>query len=229
VGGGPLPDTIADRFLELAGGQGARLVIIPTASIRADTPQLLNSPAYWQARGAESVVVLHTRNRDQSNDPAFVRPLTAATGVWMSGGSQSRLAAAYGGTLVERELRRLLGRGGVIGGTSAGAAVMSRVMIQGGNPHAAVGTGFGLLPGVVIDTHFRNRHRLERLLEVVAGHTAYAGLGIDEQTGVVVAGGAVTVLGNGNVCLCPADRGRGPAPVRQLKAGDQADLADLAR
>jgi cyanophycinase len=221
VGGGALPDAIADRFLELAGGKGARIVVIPTASAKADTPQLLRSPAYWKARGA-SVVVLHATARNLANDPAFVRPLTEATGVWLSGGKQSRLAAVYRGTLVEHELRQLLARGGVVGGTSAGAAILSEVMIRGGNPHATVGTGFGLLPGVVIDTHFQNRHRLGRLQGVVAGHPAYAGLGIDEQTGVVVAGGVASVLGNGNVRLC-----RAAPEVQVLKAGDRVDLAGL--
>src|SRR5206468_722813 len=104
---------------------------------------------------------------------------TEATAVWMGGGDQSRLAAAYRGTAVERELKNVLRRGGVIGGSSAGAAVMSSIMITGGNPEAQVDTGFGLLPGFVIDQHFHNRNRLARLRGVLAKNPEYLGLGID--------------------------------------------------
>ena len=101
------------------------------------------------------------------------------TGVWLSGGDQSKLVAAYQGTAVEKELQRLLARGGVIGGTSAGAAVMSQVMILGGRTPVAVGTGFGFLKGVVVDQHFLTRHRLDRLLGVLARYPQYPGLGME--------------------------------------------------
>ena len=190
VGGGGLPDPIRERFLELAGGRKARLVVIPTANRKADLPGPLKTYLLWKAQKVASVTVLHTRDRRRANDPAFVKPLTEATGVWFTGGDQSRLADAYRGTRVERELHKVLSRGGVIGGTSAGAAVMSRVMIVGGNPEARVGTGFGLLPDVVVDQHFTNRKRLNRLLGVLGKkeHGDCLGLGIDEATGVVVRG-----------------------------------------
>jgi cyanophycinase len=229
VGGGDLPDAVADRFLELAGGRSARVVVIPTATEAADTPEQLTSPGYWKARGAASVVLLHTRRREQADDPTFARPLTEATGVWFTGGDQSRLVEAYGGTLVEQELHRLLARGGVIGGTSAGAAVMSHEMIVGGNPQAIVGTGFGFLPGYAIDTHFQNRHRLDRLMGVVARYPQDTGLGIDEDTAVVVTGHTLTVLGPGEVRVCVAALGGAQARVQVLKAGDRVDPAALAR
>jgi cyanophycinase len=137
------------------------------------------------------------------------------------------LVAPYRGSLVERELHRLLARGGVIGGTSAGASAMSRLMIVGGNPHAQVGAGFGLLPEVVIDQHFHNRNRLPRLLGILAQHPQYLGLGIDEETAVVVHSGLATVLGNANVRLCLPGASKHPAQVRVLKAGEQIDLGAL--
>ena len=97
-------------------------MVIPTASNKADYPELLTSYSSWKAQKLASVTVLHTRSREQANNPAFVKPLTKASGVWISGGDQSRLMAAYHDTLVEKELQRLLARGGVIGGTSAGSA-----------------------------------------------------------------------------------------------------------
>jgi cyanophycinase len=229
VGGGKLPDAIADRFLELAGGKNARVVVIPTATELADTPERLPCPAYWKARGAASVMLLHTRSREQADDPAFVKPLTEASGVWFTGGIQSRLADTYGGTRVERALHQLLARGGVIGGTSAGAAVMSPVMIVGGDPEAEVGTGFGFLPGYVVDTHFQNRHRLDRLLGVLARHPQDTGLGIDENTAVIVTGQALRVLGSGEVRVCVAASGPEPAYVQVLKAGDRVAPTAVAR
>src|SRR5262249_28359202 len=148
--------------LELAGGKNARLVIIPTAHTRADRLETMTTYTFWKAQEVASVRFLHTRKPDEANDPKFVKPLTEATGVWFSGGDQSMLVAPYHGTWVERELHKLLARGGVVGGPSAGASAMSRLMIVGGNPLAQVGDGFGLLPQVVIDQHFHNRNRLPR-------------------------------------------------------------------
>src|SRR4051794_4312467 len=143
VGGGRIPDGLRDKFMTLAGGKFARLVIIPTASRSADRKE--EDRGYlepWQKYSAARLTLLHTRSRDKANDAEFVRPIAEATAVWLAGGDQVDLVAAYRGTAVEREFKALLKRGGVIGGTSAGAAVMSDVMIEGGNPKAEVGRGF---------------------------------------------------------------------------------------
>ena len=116
--------------------------------------------------------MLHTRLREKANDPAFVKPITEATAVWLGGGDQVELVAAYRGTVVEREFQALLKRGGVIGGTSAGAAVMSDVMIEGGNPKADVGRGFGFVTNAVVDQHFLRRSRVNRLIGVLSARPA---------------------------------------------------------
>jgi cyanophycinase len=229
VGGGLLPEAVRDRFLELAGGKKARLVVIPTASARAHQTGVFKSFAYWRAQGVASAVLLHTLDRAKANDPQFIKPLTEATGVWLGGGDQARLASVYRGTAVERELRKVLGRGGVIGGTSAGASVMSTVMIVGGNPLPEVGDGLGLLPDVVIDQHFQNRNRLKRLLNVLRKHPECLGLGIDEQTAVIVKGHTGTILGNANVRVCLPPQGRDPERVEVLRAGQYIDLLTLQR
>jgi cyanophycinase len=227
VGGGKLPDAVRNRFVELAGGKKGRLVLIPTASGAAE--QVQRSFNYWKAQELASVTMLDTLDAKTANDPLFVKPLTEATAAWLGGGDQSRLANAYRGTAVERELRRLLARGGVVGGTSAGAAVMSSVMITGGNPQARVGVGFGLLPDVVVDQHFENRKRQKRLLGVLTEHPSFLGLGIDEQTAVVVRGHTFTVVGNANVLLCLPPSTREPASVTKvLKSGEAGELL-LAR
>jgi cyanophycinase len=126
-------------------------------------------------------------------------------------------------------VKNVLARGGVVGGTSAGAAVMSEVMIRGGNRVAEVGTGFGLLPGVVVDQHFSQRDRLPRLQGVLTKYPDLLGLGIDEETAVVVRGQGLTVLGNHQVRVCfPAPRA-GEGQIMVLGSGDRIDLAALGR
>ncbi len=229
VGGGGLPDAIRERFLQLAGGKHARLVVIPTASGKADSSEPLKSFDFWKSQNVESCTMLHTRKREQANDPTFIRVLHEATAVWLSGGDQSKLVAAYRGTGVERELHDLLTRGGVIGGTSAGAAVMSSVMITGGNQTAEVDAGFGFLPGAVVDQHLMKRNRVPRLLGVLTTHPGYFGVGIDEQTAAVVQGRTLEVLGDAAVRICYSACGQQIADIQVLKAGDHADLVSLSR
>lgn len=230
VGGGLMPETIRDRFLELGGGEKARLVVIPTASPRVDRGiESHGSYAYWSPLAKDnrvsSISFLHTRKREEADDPKFVKPLQEASAVWFSGGDQELLTAAYKNTAVEREIRAVYERGGVVGGTSAGAAVMSEVMIRYGNPIAEVGTGFGFVPtNLIIDQHFYERNRLPRLLGVLAKHPKHVGLGIDERTAVEVHGQKVTVLGQRNVRLCLPDPSPEKAKVKILAAGSEIDL-----
>jgi len=147
----------------------------------------------------------------------------------MSGGDQARLAEAYHGTAVEKELRNLYARGGVIGGTSAGASAMSSLMIVSGNPEAEVGEGLGLLDYAVIDQHFQNRNRLHRLQGVLEKHPTYVGLGIDEETAVVVQGNKATVLGKANVRVCLPPSVQKMPGLQVLKSGDEIDLDPLCR
>ena len=233
VGGGSLPDGIRARFLELGGGVNARLVVIPTASKKTEPANIdkLNCWADWtpfhKAGKVKTLTFFHTRRAEEANDPAFIKPLTEASAVWFTGGDQSLLTAAYKGTAVERELRKVLARGGVVGGTSAGAAVMSEIMIRFGNPVAEVGAGFGLLQGVVVDQHFGERKRQDRLFGVVNNNPMYLGLGIDEQTGVVVQGQCLTVVGNRNVRVCLP--GGDAKSVKIFGEGSRIDLTEMRR
>jgi len=220
---------IRDQFLQLAGGKKAKIVVIPTASTVAHKTNVFKSFVYWKNQDVGSVIMLHTLDRDKANQPEFIKPLTEATGVWLAGGDQSCLTSAYRGTAVEREMRKLLERGGVIGGTSAGASAMSSVMILGGNPLAEVGKGFGFLPDIVIDQHFQNRNRLNRLLGVVSKYPTCLGMGIDEQTAVIVKGHMGTVLGKGDVRMCLPPQEREPAKVQVLKSGQIVDLLTLSQ
>ena len=227
VGGGGLPNAVRDRFLQLARdkkGPG-KLVVIPTASeLTEKYPEgRSRSYEYWSKQGLE-VWQMHTRRKHVANDPKFVEPLKDATAAWLGGGDQSLLIDAYGGTAVERELRKLLDRGGVIGGTSAGAAVMSRIMITGGKTEASVGTGFGLLPDVVIDQHFNTRQRQKRLEELLKKYPDCFGLGIDEATAVVLHGRKFQVLGSSKVYVSLPPLSPGQRAMKMLSSGDEGEL-----
>jgi cyanophycinase len=227
--GGPLPLAVRDRFLELAGGKSAKLVVISTASAGPEGPEAAKDLDIWKKRGVTSVVLLNARRREEANAPEFVRPLTEATGVWLGGGDPDRLVEVLRGTAVEKALHQVLARGGVVGGTAAGAAVMSGLMITGTSARAEIGDGLGLLPGTVIDQHFLKRNRLDRLLGVLTKYPGHVGFGIDEQTALVVQGRGLSVVGSSYVLACLAPAGKRPASVRVLKAGDRADLMALTR
>lgn len=221
VGGGGMPDAVRDRFVELAGGKAARLVIIPTASAAADDPAEAEGFLLpWRKYEPAALARLHTRSRSEADDPAFARALDGATGVWFSGGDQTKLTAAYLDTATHRAIRAVLDRGGVVGGTSAGAAVMSDVMIEGGNPKAQVGRGFGFVANAVVDQHFLKRDRMNRLLGVLADRPGLVGIGIDESTALIVEGDRWGVLGRSFILAARLDRdGR---PPRFVTMGDGA-------
>jgi len=228
-GGGKLPDVVLDRFFELAASKETRLVVIPTATERADGGELDSFATTWRGRGFPAVDVLHTNDRAVADSDAFVAPLRSATAVWFVGGQQSRIAKAYVGTRVEQELYALMKRGGVIGGTSAGAAIQSRLMIAFGNPEATVVQGLDLVPGAVIDQHFKARNRQPRLTAVLAAHPGYFGLGIDERTGLIIRGRRIQVVGDSTVTVCLSKSANRPALQYEIPAGKTADLTALRR
>ncbi|WP_165064805.1 cyanophycinase [Paludisphaera rhizosphaerae] len=228
-GGGGLPDAVRGKFVELAGGPKARIVVVPTASEDADAdgPALDEFLAPWRKHGAASVKLLHTRSRAEADKPEFVAALDDADAVWFSGGDQSRVTDAYLGTATDAAFRKVLARGGVLGGTSAGAALMTRVMITGGTEKASVGTGFGFLPGVVVDQHALRRSRLNRLLGVLGDHPEVAaGVAIDESTALIVDLGAKRweVGGASYVVVLKPSKAAAPLRIDVLHAGQGGEL-----
>lgn len=229
LGGGEISPEIRSLFLELAGGADARIVIIPTASQSAADPEFIESLREpWYQLPLKSLVVLHARDRFQANDPDFLRPLSQATGVWISGGVQSRLAERYLGTRVESELLGIISRNGIVAGTSAGAAIMTRVMIADGLRHPVLAPGLDLLPNAIVDQHFRQRYRMTRLATAIEISPNRFGIGIDEGTGLLVHGDTARVLGAGQVrCLArPAasDFDALPLLVRDYSPGETVNL-----
>ncbi|MFO0917660.1 MAG: cyanophycinase [Planctomycetaceae bacterium] len=237
VGGGIIPPEIISRFLELGGGAKARLVVVTTASMLADDPLEMNSrlQMMWKDRQTASFTVLHTRSREQADDPEFTRPLDDATAVWFVGGNQNAIIDAYLGTLTDKKFHGVIERGGVIGGTSAGAAIMSRVMIGGTQPAAdgqrslLVRTGMGFAPGLIVDQHFRKRNRQARLIEALEQWPGLVGVGIDEGTALIIRGSTAEVMGDSDVTLALGSAPGKPAKTDSLAAGQTADLAALSR
>ncbi|MEI8019543.1 MAG: cyanophycinase [Schlesneria sp.] len=234
AGGGQLPEQIRQRFVDLAGGHDAKIVVIPAESINEQSRiQYRDS---WSMYDVKSVDVLYAESRTQADDPDFSRVLKTATGVWLGGGKQAWLAAWYGRTRVESRLKELLARDGVIGGTSAGAAVMSRVMIASGRDQPTMGQGFDLIPGAVIDQHFIKRNRMNRLQTVLEHHPDLIGFGIDEGTALQygVENGRFQVLGQSSVVACvmrkSAENEKHPKLHLQfLNPGDESNVEQLRR
>ncbi|MFN7730503.1 MAG: cyanophycinase [Pirellula sp.] len=215
-GGSVLPDSILDRFYELGGGAGGRLVIVPTASPRSDLagsdvgaggPDFSFWTDYWRRYRWESVEVVHVPASDFQDMDAWVARLERATAVWMAGGDQNRLSQRIRGTPVADALRRVLERGGVVAGTSAGAAICSETMISGGTRDPEFQLGFGWLTGTMIDQHFLAKRRRERLSKAVCLQPGRTGIGIDESTALVLAGSTAEVLGSGHVHFYAANPG----------------------
>lgn len=203
-GGSTLPKPILDTFFRLGHGATGKLVIIPTASPRSDLGDFSFWTDYWKEYPWQTIDVVHASNREQVlSDPSlsdlWVERLRKADAVWIAGGDQSRLSERYLGTPIDSELIRLLERGGVLGGTSAGAAICSQRMISGGTVQPEFKTGFGFLPGVIIDQHFMAKNRQQRLHRAVADHQGLIGLGLDESTALWIHGANARVIGNGKV------------------------------
>jgi cyanophycinase len=207
--GGAAGSAVLSRFVELAGGATADIVVIATAS-RSPAEAEAEHIDLFRRLGAGSVRTLRLSTRTEANavDPA---DLESATGVFFTGGDQLRITTVLGGTRADLLLQSLVHADRIVlAGTSAGAAMMSGTMIVGGDgpgvTPASVRTGPGLefLPGVLVDMHFGERGRLNRLLSAVALYPHELGLGIDEDTAILADGDLLEVLGAGAVTVVDA-------------------------
>ena len=198
VGGGPLPDSVIERFVALAGGPGkARILIYPMASEDPDAGLEIAGDFRKLGAAADRRILSH----EQADTDAAAGELSGVTGIWFGGGDQARLTAALKGTRVEAAIAARYRDGAVVGGTSAGAAVMSTPMITGDEKHpggkrppardsgdawmtiardnVVTAPGFALLPGAIVDQHFVRRRRNNRLLSLVLENPNLVGVGID--------------------------------------------------
>ncbi len=224
VGGGSMAK-LWPEFLELAGGRDAPIVVIPTANETIEAND--HSAVALLALGATQVTQLHTRDPKIADTEAFVAPLRTARAIWITGGRQWRLADAYLDTRTLREIFAVLARGGVVGGSSAGASIQASYMVRGspdGNTlMMAPGheRGFALLRDSAIDQHVNTRGRAEDLRPVLQAHPTLLGIALDEATAIVVTGDRCRVVGVGAVRFFATPEA---APV-VLSAGARYDLA----
>ncbi len=222
AGGGRLDQGIYQRFVDLAGGAAARIVMIPTAGTEADYDHTWSGLQRLEPYGLTELSVLHTRDRQIADSENFVEPLRRATGVWFSGGRQWRLADAYLNTRVHAELQALLERGGVIGGSSAGATIQGSYLVRGDTKTSAIvmgdhTEGLGFLNNVGVDQHLLRRNRQFDLIPVLRKHPELLGIGIDEGTAIVVQGDTFEVIGKSYVAVYEQNSINTPkAPFRLL-------------
>lgn len=235
-GGGALPKSLMDEFIQLGGGIESTFVIIPTADAGDDRGDQFLERSFLKRVGVRKVTLLHTRDRNIADSDEFVAPLRMAKGVWIGGGRQWRLADAYLGTKTQRELFAVLERGGVIGGSSAGATIQGSYLVRGapeGN-HILMAPGheqgFGFLKHTAIDQHVLARKRDTDLAEVLKAHPELLGLGIDEGTAAIVRGNHLRVSGSSQVLVHGASQpGQDGEAFLRLKAGEQFDLISRKR
>jgi cyanophycinase len=230
VGGAMQDPAIVKRFIDLAGGPDAPIVVIPTAGDADTYAPTWSGLRVFRDNGARNLILLHTRDRKVADSEAFVAPIATAQGVFFTGGRQWRLADAYLRTRTHQALEALLARGGVLGGTSAGATILGSFLVRGdtkGND-LMIGDhveGMGFLKNSAIDQHVLRRNRQFDLVEVMQKHPELLGIGIDEDTAIVVEGDSFEVIGRRYVLIHDRDTVVSPAGSFFFMApGDTFDL-----
>jgi cyanophycinase len=244
VDGGGATEPIVRRFVEIAGGKSARIVVIPTgpSAIRFGEQNIILNPDWPRDRkewaqyesylkgwfGVDQIRILHTRDRRVADADSFVVPLRWATGVYLAPGNAGRYADAYLGTRTAAELRAVLDRGAVIFGSSAGAIIQGSFVVRGRPDKPLLmapgrTTGFGLLSNVAINPHLTSAKRDNELINVVDAHPDVLGLGIDDDAALLVRKNVFEVIGAGSVAVY--DNVKREGWYYWLKPGDRFDLA----
>lgn len=211
VGGGELGDDIWNKFIDLAGGKNASILVVPTAAGNNEMAVGENTARRLKSMGIENVSVLHTTDPKEADGEEFAEPVQKATGIWFTGGRHWRLADSYLDTRTHREFEKLLERGGVIGGTSAGATIQGSFMVRGDTKGNTImigdhTEGLGFFKNVTIDQHVMARNRQFDLVPVIEKYPHLLGFGIDEGTAIVVRGDSISVIGKSYVAVVDANR-----------------------
>lgn len=236
VGGGSA-NPLIKTFVELAGGNKSKIVIIPTAGTNEDFPEDWSFKKMVEEFGAEEVSVIHTRDSQVANTDDFVSPLKDATGVWFTGGRQWRLVDAYMNTKVVDECFNVLERGGIIGGSSAGATIQGSYLARGDTKANSImmgdhEKGFAFIKNVAIDQHLLARNRQFDLFEILKEKQELLGIGLDESTAILVEKDTFEVIGKSYVAVYDDSfwrrDGNPVVPEMQsfyfLREGDKYDL-----
>jgi cyanophycinase len=237
IGGGPLEGSgIYEEFIRLAGGKDAKYVVVPTAggnknsdgTIRVYKEDDVLQP--FRDLGLKNVAMLHTPEPRVANTEEFVKPLRDANAVWFIGGRQWNLVDSYADTLTQREFEKVLVRGGVIAGTSAGATIQGQFLVRGAvknneimiAPEPEHRAGFAFLRRSAIDQHINTRNRWDDLIPLIKQFPDLLGIGLSERTAIVVRGDRFEVFGAWKVAIHDNTRSYQPweKPYFVLSAGD---------
>ena len=241
VGGGNTANTgVVEKFIELGGGAEGTFVIVPTAGgNRNRAGELIpyveaNVIKPWINRGLKKVRMLHTHDPKVADTKEFASILKDATAVWFNGGRQWNIVDSYAGTRTEREIHKVLERGGVIGGSSAGATIQGEYLVRGdtSGPNVMMTAepthqnGFSFLRRTAIDQHVDARKRWDDLIPVIQKYPKLLGIGLSEGTAIVVTGDRFTVIGKATVAVHDNTRtyAAGEKPYIVLSAGDTYDM-----
>ena len=234
VGGGAMGPEIYGKFIEAAGGPDALIIDVPTAG--GDSVYDQNAPGTrgWKQAGARNVYVLHTTDRKLADSDSFAAIVAKAGGVWFEGGRQYHLVDSYAGTKTERAFHEVLARGGVVGGSSAGASILGDFLVRGAPSNnnfimddPGYEKGFAFLRGVGIDQHVVARERLPDLADsIMPKYPTLLGISEDEGTAWVVKGDTATIIGRNKAFVYGAresnDEGK---PFLTLHPGDRFNFA----
>jgi len=232
VGGGMRDLDILREFAELAGGSDAPVVVIPTAGGAEDYDEFWQGLNQFRAAGLTKLKLIHTYERAEADTAAFAQAIREARGVWFTGGRQWRLADSYLHTEVHDALQELLERGGVIGGSSAGATILGSYLARGDTTSNTVmmgdhEEGFGFISHIAIDQHLLRRNRQFDLLEITIAKPELLGIGLDEDTAIVVRNNRFEVIGNSYVVIYDNTRQiDSGGPFYFLEPGDQYDFLE---
>lgn len=224
--------TILRRFHELAGVQNAHIAIIPTASSFDETGE--RYVGIFNELGVENAFSLPYRDRSETDRKDWLEQLMSATGVFFTGGNQLRISTTLGGTEVSTLVRRMNANGVIVGGTSAGAAILPEHMIaygsKGSTPLAgmvSMAPGLGLTNRFLVDQHFRERDRLGRLLCALSYNPFAVGLGLDEDTAAFISPeNTVEVVGSGAVTIVDVAQ-LGHSSVADASEGEPLCMTDI--
>ena len=234
VGGGGSPEGLYKKFVEYAGGEGkANIVIFPTAAA-VPLPKREAVAAAFKKAGAKKATVLYGQTQAEVESKAFLDTLKEATGLWFDGGRQWRFVDCYENTKALPLMFDVLKRGGVIGGTSAGATIQGEYLARGGVfdnfaiRYEGYERGLGFLKGVAIDQHFTQRKRQGEMTSLMKIYPQYLGIGLDEATAIVVKGSVADVIGKGKAHFYDANRKveKGQPDYDALSAGGRYDLKE---
>jgi len=238
VGGGGMPEGLMSRMVELAGGVDEAHMIYVPCSEESRLPPRQRIVDQWKRMGVKHATFIHTKDRNRANDDEeFLKPLREATGIWFGGGRQWSFSDSYYGTTAHKLMKEVLNRGGVIGGSSAGASIQAQYLARATPienfrimaPGYERG-GLGFISGVAIDQHFTQRGRQKDMTQLVNRYPQLLGIGIDESTALIVQKSSAQVTGDGDVYFYDRQKtsGERSAEFVALPSGSEYDLSRRA-